>query len=244
MEGGALQEQAFVDFAKDYVLFCHITSRVPGEKYDQLLQEKGGSGFPYFAFLDADGNLVARHDGMRSADGFAKTAEKVAAFRELKGRAEKGDKTALVDFFFARLDLGHLSLEQAKAERTKLTLTEEQTAKADAALLNLEVDQIMKSITDEEETHVDIGLKFVAMEKEGRIPTGESQFMAFWSLILRYGELKKDIPAFEKALTAMKEKYEKDPRAQKFFQQKEKQLEEMKKESGKEQEAPPREEGK
>ena len=49
MERGALSTAEFKEFAKDYILFCHITSMVEGEKYPKLLQEKGGRGFPYVA---------------------------------------------------------------------------------------------------------------------------------------------------------------------------------------------------
>ena len=46
LEHGPLLTDDFAKFAKDYVLFCHITSMIPGEKYGDLLEEKGGNAFP------------------------------------------------------------------------------------------------------------------------------------------------------------------------------------------------------
>jgi hypothetical protein len=39
-------------------MFCHITTRIKGEKYDDLLKKVGGRGFPTFAFLDETGKVL------------------------------------------------------------------------------------------------------------------------------------------------------------------------------------------
>ena len=58
-------------FSKEYVLFCHLTTQIEGEKHADLLEQKGGQGFPHIVFMDSDGNVLAEHRGDRSADSLA-----------------------------------------------------------------------------------------------------------------------------------------------------------------------------
>ena len=76
LEGGALMQDDFVRFSKNYVLFAHVTSQVPGDKNQDLLQKKGGTGFPFIAFMDSEGNVIAKHEASRTAYGWARTGEK------------------------------------------------------------------------------------------------------------------------------------------------------------------------
>ena len=57
LESGPLSEDAFPEFAKSVVPFAHVTSRVDSDPYQDLLQQKGGCGFPMgpFALLDLVG---------------------------------------------------------------------------------------------------------------------------------------------------------------------------------------------
>lgn len=63
IERGALSSAEFKEFGKKVVLFCHITTRVPGDPYPDLLREKGGRGFPTFYFMDPTGKVVAEPNG-------------------------------------------------------------------------------------------------------------------------------------------------------------------------------------
>ena len=57
-------------------MFCHITTQIEGDKHGDLLEKKGGQGFPHIVFMDSDGKVLAEHQGDRSADEFAKTGQK------------------------------------------------------------------------------------------------------------------------------------------------------------------------
>src|SRR5437773_1688235 len=116
LEGGALQTDDFVKFAEKYVLYCNITSQVPGAKDQQLLEEKGGEGFPYMIFMDPDGNMLAKHQGPRTATGFEETGAKACAFLELKAKSEKGNATVKIDFILAQLELGQLKAGEAEVK--------------------------------------------------------------------------------------------------------------------------------
>ena len=54
-----LSEPSFAEFGKQVILFCHITSHVKSDPYQDLLMKKGGHGWPHLAFLDAKGEVVA-----------------------------------------------------------------------------------------------------------------------------------------------------------------------------------------
>ena len=59
LEGGALSDAEFPEFAKSVVLFCHITSKVADRKNDGLLADIGGNYFPYLVAMDAEGKVLA-----------------------------------------------------------------------------------------------------------------------------------------------------------------------------------------
>ncbi len=98
MERGALSTAEFREFGKDYVLFCHITSRVEGEPYADLLSKKGGGGWPYLVAMDADGNVAAKHSGSRSVEGFLATMKKGLLLKQLKRRGRDKDKRESPDY--------------------------------------------------------------------------------------------------------------------------------------------------
>ena len=101
-----LSQPEFPSFADDVVLFCHVTSHVGSDPYQGLLQEKGGGGFPYLAFLDDKGEVIAAHDGPRTLEAFRSTAGTVREYRDLLEKAESGDAEAKTALFFCRIDLG------------------------------------------------------------------------------------------------------------------------------------------
>ena len=68
---------------KDYVLFTHITTRIPGREGDDLLGKKGGGGFPYVVGMDAEGRVLSRLS-QRSVEGFQKMMDEAKASLELR----------------------------------------------------------------------------------------------------------------------------------------------------------------
>lgn len=90
VERGALSSVEFKEFGKKVVLFCHITSHVPGDPYPELLREKGGRGFPTFYFLDPTGKVVGEPSG-RSVAAW-ETALKEVLPQMPPPKAKKGPK--------------------------------------------------------------------------------------------------------------------------------------------------------
>lgn len=233
LEGGALQQDEFVTWAKDYVLFLHVTTRVESDPYQNLLHEKGGSGFPHLAFLDAEGSVIGVHQGSRDVEGFRKTGEKAKSLAELKKKAESGDPGARFDYLVASLEMSPMTPEELEKRLKECgELTKEQKARIDPLLLNNEVHGLLESVQSEEEAMA-LAPKFLEMKKAGRIPTGDDESMGFWMVLMNHAESEKDIALFEEALGAMREKLKDNPRAKKFLTSREETLQEMKDEAGK-----------
>ncbi|MHC4249184.1 MAG: hypothetical protein ACYS9X_08665 [Planctomycetota bacterium] len=114
-EKEALSDPAFPEFASDVVLFCHVTSKVEGDPYPDLFEEKGGPGFPYIVILDRWGRVIAQHQASRTVPEFRKTLEKAKAFQALEKKSRGGALEDRVDFLVAVIRNGD------KARAAKLT---------------------------------------------------------------------------------------------------------------------------
>jgi len=188
------------------VLFCHITSQVKEDKHQNLLSQRGGRGFPHLAFLDAEGLLLAVHNGQRTAAGFDETVVKAKAFVDLRKKAEAGDKAAKLEHFLQAMDLGHFTADELRKRAKELDLGKDHMAKVEAACLNMEIAAIFEGVTQDKTTWVPAGKKFAEMKKAGRVPTDPSVAPNFWVFIMEYAYSEKDAPLFEEGLAAMKER--------------------------------------
>ncbi len=210
------------------MLYCNITTHVSTDKDQELLEQKGGDGFPYLIFMDAEGNVLAKHEDQRDAEGFARTGKKAQAFLELKAKAGKGDKAALIDLAIAQLELGHITAEEGQKKLAGLgTLSKAQQAKVDGLLAAAEVREALKTVTREKETQLAAGQKFLEMKKAGRPAPEGDEAQPYWILIMNYAEEHNDAGTFADALKALRAKYGDNPQAAPFFRAKEATLKEL-----------------
>ena len=219
----------FKKFADNVVLFAHITSRIEGAKHANLLSEKGGRGFPHIVFMDENGDVLAKHSGPRTADGFMASQEKVTAYLELKAKAESGDASAKFDFLMARIGLGNVTLAEVKKETADMELDEAQKAKLAAVMVDFEVNEIGSKVRSRDQA-VKAGAAFAAMLKEGRIPSDPKAetFLRFMAFTMLHAEGSGDAALFEKALGHMKEHHAGNPRLKRFLDQGDQRLAKMK----------------
>ncbi|HYE99522.1 MAG TPA: hypothetical protein VEJ18_11455 [Planctomycetota bacterium] len=208
--------------------FCHITTHVEGEKHADLLQEKGGQGFPHIVFMDADGNVLAEHAGPRTADGFAKTGEAARTFVALREKAAKGDPTAKADLLVQQVKMGHVTADAAEKQAAELTLTPEQKTALEGAVADARVMEIARGVRSNEQAK-EAGKKFLAMHKAGKAgPSSEEAAQPYWIMLMMAAEETKDVEAFETGLKTLKAKFGDNPRAQAFFKKQEETLKELK----------------
>jgi hypothetical protein len=207
-----------------------MTTHVEGDKYQGLLREKGGTGFPYLVFLDADGEVLARA-GDRSVEGFQKVRSAISAYQALEQKAAKGDKTVGADLLIAGIEMGKLKFADAKEAAGKLgKISAEKQKQIDALVFNLEVQDAMSSVRSQE-AMIEVGKKFATMMEEGKAPTG-SAARQFYSAILAAKEAEADAKGFEKAMNAMKKAAGDTPANKRMFESLDTRLARLKKGKG------------
>ena len=228
LENGALLTDDFAKFAKDYVLYCHVTTMIPGEKYGDLLEQKGGNAFPWLVFMDSTGDIIVEHEGPRNAEAFAKSGAKAKDWVAMKEKADKGDKSASIDFAILQLGMGKVKAAEAvKTIAAAGTPSKEQQAKLDAELINAEVREAVVALRSDEQAS-ELGKKFYARFKEGKAaPTADNAFQSYYILVMNAADEAKDTATFETTLKALKAKYGAMPGAAAFFEEREQRLKQL-----------------
>jgi len=200
VESGALSDPGFSEFAKKVVLFCHVTTQVETDKYQSLLKEKGGRGFPTLLFLDADGNVLAQQ-GERTVAGFERTAALLQGLEATRKKADAGDASAKVDLLLAEMKLGGVKTrDQASSRLVGLQPDAGQKKELDSFFTEWEVEELMAERPPVDE----VAQKFAAMWREGRVPEGRNA-RYFWNTLLTWADKKGDAEILETALAKMKE---------------------------------------
>ncbi|MFQ5844296.1 MAG: hypothetical protein ACE5JG_04830 [Planctomycetota bacterium] len=177
-----------------------IETWIEGRKYDKLLSEKGFRGFPSFGVLDAEGNLIARHDGPRSVDGFKATAKKGRAFLALKAKAAGGDRAAQIEFAIRRTGLGHIDVDELEEILEPLgELTAEQRKAVKGFRANAKVAKILapyRTVRPNQEETQQLIEAFVKLHRQGLVPSDGSG-RTFWRLLTSHAHQQQDAELFE-----------------------------------------------
>ncbi len=177
------------------------------------MRAKGGTGFPYLVFMDAEGNVLTKQ-GERSVDGFERTANALGQLKRYEAKAAKGNVKAKKFVFLAKLDLGMLKLDEAKTGLDDVKgLSAKETKHAKQAITNMEAGEIFKKYRRDRMKQAEL---FLAMKEKGQVPTG---FAAryFWSGIMSHAQAAKDAGLYKEALLAMKKALNNDKRYQAIF---------------------------
>jgi hypothetical protein len=226
LEKGALSEAAFSEFAEQAVLFCHITSRVSTDPHQDLLQKKGGNGFPYIVILDDSGNVVAKHAGARTIEGFEKSLAKANEFFALKAKAEGGDADAAIEVFLAQVEMGHFKPAEAREKAKSLKgLTAEQAEKVATMATDLEIAEIISSARSQADLPA-LGKKLAALAAEGKVSKKDA--VNQWFFISAHAKEAKDAKLLGQAIEELKKEQARNPRLKQLVDQLEADLEKMK----------------
>ena len=211
------------------VLFLHITSRVEGEPHPDLMSEKGGLGWPFVSYLSETGEVMAQQSYSKmEVAGFEETlADDVQAYSVLAKKAASGDVQAQAEFFMMRFELGTLSPAELEAALGKQGfLSDKQVVRVRLKLLEVETQSILKGIDyNAPETFGPYAAKLLALQKRVGLPEGAAGINP-WLVVLEDAYTRKDAPVFEMAFTALKAAGMRNDR---FVQQRQKQLDEIKK---------------
>lgn len=127
------------------MLFLHNTSRLDDEPYPDLLKEKGFTGFPTLAFMDDEGNVLAK-PASRTVESYDKTLSLVESVLSLKAKAEAGDTTVINALFVAELELGQIDYEDAKTRYAALEdVSDPDCIRIEAKLAKMEAKNLLAS---------------------------------------------------------------------------------------------------
>ncbi|MGE3854789.1 MAG: hypothetical protein AB7K09_23865 [Planctomycetota bacterium] len=222
MESGPLSTKEFTEFGKRVVLFCHITTRIPGAKNDDLLGKVGGRGFPHLVFMSETG-AVLKQQGARSVEAFNASMDELQGYYDLKKKAGTGDAAATTELFLKELEMGLVELEDAKKKLETMKLTDDQQKLADTALAaakaracNADFQAVLQGIKSQDQV-IPAGRKLRDMKKAGQWPADEQLVDSSWQLILQACEADGDAAGMEEAYNYLFGKYGTNPRAKPTF---------------------------
>lgn len=205
------------ELGKSYVLFLHVTSHVKKDKHQDLLAKKGGKGFPYVVWLDADGNVVSDADSWefqdppaRSIAGLDETGKRVKWYLDVKKKASGGGNPEKVDLALAELEMDKAKLADVEKRIAGLGPSNEQKAALEALRSREEIKPTVEKLRKGAgfEDLCAAGKKFIEMRKAGKpAPQAGPSFEFFWRCILLDARKEKDAASFEEGLKALKARF-------------------------------------
>ena len=145
----------------------------------------------------------------------------------------------------ARLKLGNLSPDEARAEFTALgdALTPEQRAQAEGMLFEMEVSKGLQEAGRNPQKLAAAGEGFLKHHQAGRAPRGRMA-IGFYVAIIEHAKAEKDVEVFKQALAELNKRLANNPRAKGFLEGMTKELEKLQSEAGAPQEGSAPKEGK
>lgn len=204
MEGGALLDPKFKEFSKNHVMLLSIRAKVEGRKHDDLIAQKGFGGWPAFAVLDAEGNVIAKNPKSRDVAGFEGLAKSGGKFVELGKKAAGGDRHAQIEFAIARTSLGHIDYDDLQEILEPFgKLTAEQQKQVIGFEANEKVGKVLapyRRMRMNREEIAETAEKFLEFYKDGLIPTDRSVTGNFWGVLTTYAMETNDADLLESTL--------------------------------------------
>jgi hypothetical protein len=253
LEQTVLSKPEFVEFSKDVVLFCHISTRIPTEPFNFLFAEKGGNAFPTLMVLDEDGNVLARQCGDRTMRAIRDVVAEGRQFDDMIQKANassvmqwghtpvlgnwaiaqaKCDCETQFDCLTRQVQYGHLSPEVARARAAQIkTLSADRKAYLEAAIVSRECSLGLLEIRKacDEPAQLNAAKRLVEMKRAGHIPS-DSNVFPFWDWVMSWASHNNDITLYEDGLIAMKALLPNDSDSRDRLQEKVNTLDRMKRE--------------
>jgi hypothetical protein len=174
---------------------------------DELLYDLDAREHPSFFFLDAQGEVLARHDADDvTVKAFEETGARVKRSLELRKKADAGDAAAKIDLAIARGGLQVIELSDVESAIEGQTLSPEQeravaVLRADATASDM--IQVLKKNRDEAAMKM-VAEEFLALYRKGAHPTRFMNRRLYWSVISGQAVEKKDAAMLKDAIGAIR----------------------------------------
>lgn len=230
LESGAFIDPRFADFGKSFVLYCHITSGIFSRKYESLFKEKLGMGYPTILYLNADGDVVFRHQSIRTIEGFEASAKEAMEFASLQKKAGEGDADARLAFIIKQYDANLIRPEELTLRIKEFSnLSPESQKHLDELKFELELSDLYRKSSGNPERLAEAAQQILAMYDSKKIPRREKGKDFYYGILSGYARAKKDITVFELVVAETTKRYENDPVKKPVLDSLVKQLEHLKK---------------
>jgi hypothetical protein len=217
-----LATDGFREFAKEYVLFVHITTKIDGDKYPNLMEEKGGEGFPYVAAMDAEGGVLAKLKE-RTLDGLRAMMKNAVDYQALKAKKDPttGERLRLLGMDF---DNNRITPKEYRAKASALEdLDDAGEQERDARILHIDIYEQMarfRGLTAPDPAlRVEVGKIFAGWVSAGRMPKDPLDVGPYCDLLMDYAEAAREPDLFALAMGKMKEAYGDQKRLEFYWKQ-------------------------
>ncbi|MGE3174076.1 MAG: hypothetical protein AB7O97_15725 [Planctomycetota bacterium] len=226
-----LSSKEFAEWSQKVVLFLHVTSRVDGEPYPDLLFQNGGVGFPTVSFLDRDGRLLQQVGNVVSLRECEDAWQRLQEWKALRAKvaAAPADAAAVKELFLLELRMGNRPFAEMVERRAALALDDAELAATEQPLIDLEFTEILRA-TPRSDMPAG-GKEFARMFDAGRIPRTASE-TSFWQYQFEFAKAERDVARFRHLLGWLKEHRAEDGRLVRYMRLLERQLAEMERAGG------------
>ncbi|MHC4407895.1 MAG: hypothetical protein ACYS0E_09015 [Planctomycetota bacterium] len=223
VEGGTLKNDEFKKWSGDYVLFLHVTTRIPDRKNEDLFGKKGGTGFPTFMFLDPKGGVLSKQAGAldiaRMTTLHEGAKKRRDAFLELKKKAETDEK-AKAKLAVWQLELTHITLADFRKLYPDLSKLDEDLRDtvlgvwADATMI--EAGAAFRKAMGEDRSKMAEGAQAAAkiifpVAKQGAEPGDERNRRSWYWILGKGGEAAGDAEMLKLAIAGLEDDAESNP---------------------------------
>lgn len=209
--------------------YLNVMTRIEGRKHDDLLSDKGGRGFPYLVWMDAEGEVIATQ-GDRTVGGFESTLGLLDQRAALKAKADGGDATAKIDLMILDTQLGQMDFDELDGELETVTLNDAQKKTFQQLKANAVVKDtlaMLRRARGDKAAMAEAGKEFYGLYKTGVHPTGPLETF-YWDMLRQHAEANKDVQLMGDAVGRLKVLLKDNQRAGPYIEKWEKTLAEMK----------------
>jgi Thioredoxin-like len=230
LEQTVLARPEFVEYSKNVVLFCHISTHIPSEPHGSLFAEKGGTGFPSLMVLDEDGNVLARQRGERTLCAVRGVVDEARAFAAHILSSASSDPETRYACLLKQVELGHFAPDEARTKVKGLgSLPADRQTRLETAITAREFTLATIEIRNapDDASRLQAAVRLVEMKKAGHIPS-DGNALAFWDWVIAYAAHTRDPGLYEDGLVATKKLLPDDASSRELCRERESTLDRMK----------------
>ncbi len=196
----------------------HVTSWVFTDKHHDLFSDRGGVGFPYLAFLDEKGGILAVHRDAQTIEALQASAAAAKKMLERRVEAEAGNIDAVIDVYIQRMRMEGMSFREANSMYAAIAdaLSVEQDREVRQLLVNREVAHRLNELRrkypgQRGDFRKEVAMATVQLFQADKVPTNDLA-RHYFAALFGAAEATKNRKLFAAALSVLESKFGDDPR--------------------------------